>query len=223
MPSTRFVIDIIFIVLVVVAVSITAVTLAKVVTDSFRPYNYAQSTESPELKMTVKDSDANPDANSEPSLTSQRPSADALVIADPDAGPLDHPFAKYIYDSSPIILPITWGAVAGTVIWRGKTRSKWSRQGYDYDTFRLVSKMRGSPTRIKLLNAIRDERKNKLQLAKELDVDWKTVSNHAEMLMQARLIEESGLVGTARYYSITENGKKILSLLAADELEERRE
>lgn len=43
------------------------------------------------------------------------------------------------------------------------------------------------------------------------------------MLLQARLIEESDVIGTARYYSITENGKKVLSLLAADELEEKRE
>ena len=81
--------------------------------------------------------------------------------------------------------------------------------------------MRGSPTRIRLLNAVRDERKKKLQLAKEMDVDWKTANNHTEMLLQARLIEESDVIGTARYYPITENGKKVLSLLAADELEER--
>lgn len=124
---------------------------------------------------------------------------------------------NYICESSPVIPPITWGAVAGAVIWRGRVRSKWSRQGYDYDTFRLISKMRESQTRIKLLNAIRDERKNKLQPAKELDVDWKTIDNHTDLLLQARLIEESAAVGTARYYSITESGKKVLSLLASDE------
>jgi hypothetical protein len=202
---------------VVVAVSITAITLAKIATDSFHTYNSAtqsSGTEKPELKTTVQDSDTNPNVNGDPVITNQL----GLQYADPS--PFDHPLARYIYDSSPIVLPITWGAVAGTIIWRGKTRSKWSRQGYDYDTFRLVSKMRGSPTRIRLLNAVRDERKNKLQRAKALDVDWKTGNNHTEMLLQARLIEESGVVGTARYYSITENGRKILSLLAAEELEE---
>ena len=83
--------------------------------------------------------------------------------------------------------------------------------------------MRGSQTRIKLLNAVRDGRKNKLQLSKEMVVEGKTVDNHAEMLLQARLIEESDVVGTARYYSITENGKRVPSSLAADELQDGKE
>jgi predicted transcriptional regulator len=106
--------------------------------------------------------------------------------------------------------------VAGTLIWRGKVRSTWSKQGYDYDTFKLVTKMRGSPTRIRLLNAINSSSKNKLQLAKELDVDWKTIDNHIEMLLQSRLVEERTVVGTARYYAITHAGMKVLSLLSGD-------
>ncbi|MGI0019806.1 MAG: winged helix-turn-helix domain-containing protein [Nitrososphaera sp.] len=235
MPSSRIVIDIVFIALVIVAVSISAVIIARAMTNtsSTLEENSAAEMESFESKSTgrpgmiITDPDTNSlqDSNQDPSVIEDRLYAaeNFAETAIESSGPLDHPAVSYIYESSPIILPITWGAVAGTVIWRGKVRSKWSRQGYDYDTFRLISKMRGSQTRIKLLNAVRDEHKNKLQLAKELDVDWKTVDNHAEMLVQARLIEESDVVGTARYYSITENGRRVLSLLAADELQDGKE
>ncbi|MEO9295913.1 MAG: hypothetical protein ABI347_09985 [Nitrososphaera sp.] len=53
MPSTRLVIDIVFIILVVVAVSITAITLAKIITDSFHTYDSAMQTA--ESKMVITD------------------------------------------------------------------------------------------------------------------------------------------------------------------------
>jgi predicted transcriptional regulator len=77
--------------------------------------------------------------------------------------------------------------------------------------------MRGSATRQKLLESIRAGRKNKLQLANELGLDWKTVDNHVEMLRNARLVIEDGMEGTARFYSITENGRRVLLLLEQGE------
>jgi DNA-binding MarR family transcriptional regulator len=118
-----------------------------------------------------------------------------------------------IYSSSPFLLPITWGAVAGTLIWRGKVRSAWSRQGYDYDTFKLVARMKGSPTRVKLLTSL-DAPKNRLQLANELDVDWKTIDNHMEVLSTSGLVEEKTIVGTTKYFVLTEHGRRVLLLLA---------
>lgn len=233
MPSSRIVIDIVFVVLVIVAISISAVIIVRAMTNtpaileenSAAEMENLESKSAEEPRMIITDSDENPlpDSNRDPGLVEDQ--FYAVETAKESSNPLDHPAISYIYESSPVILPITWGAVAGTVIWRGKVRSKWSRQGYDYDTFRLISKMRGSRMRIRLLNAVSDGRKNKLQLSKELDVDWKTVDNHAEMLLQARLIQESSVVGTARYYSITENGRRVLSLLAAedDELQDGKE
>jgi predicted transcriptional regulator len=138
---------------------------------------------------------------------------DAEIVEEP----LDHLVPATLQEYAPFILPITWGAVAGTVIWRGRVRSQWSRQGYDYDTFRLVAKMRGSATRQKLLESIRAGKKNKLQLANELGLDWKTVDNHVDMLLNARLVVEDGVEGTARFYSITENGRRVLLLLEQGE------
>jgi predicted transcriptional regulator len=81
--------------------------------------------------------------------------------------------------------------------------------------------MRGSPTRIRLLNAINNSSKNKLQLAKELGVDWKTIDNPIVMLLQSRLVEEKTVVGTSKYYAITHNGAKVLSLLSDDQTTDR--
>jgi DNA-binding transcriptional ArsR family regulator len=129
---------------------------------------------------------------------------------------LSSAFYSPIYESAQYILPITWGAVAGTLIWRGKVRSAWCKQGYDYETFRLVARMRGSPIRVKLLNSAATA-KNRLQLANELHVDWKTIDNHLEILTRNGLVEEKAVMGTTRYYVLTEHGRRILLLLADGE------
>jgi predicted transcriptional regulator len=208
--STKVAIDIVFIVPVIVAIVITAIAVARAMTDSFSvklDSGQAQTNnleQSSELKARLTDPELQ-GKDADFSITTEQ-----LVAPSPT-----EQLTTLIYGSSPVILPITWGAVAGTLIWRGKVRSAWSRQGYDYDMFKLVTKMRGSPMRIRLLNAISSSPKNKLQLAKELDVDWKTINNHIEMLLQSRLVEEKNLVGTTRYYAITHDGVKVLSLVSS--------
>lgn len=217
MLSARLAIDIIFIALVIVAVSITVVVAVRALGDTST--NQAQRTESLQqesntlesLRLELTDPDTDTEETGDQYLEFGRSSAQVA-----GQNPADR-LTSAIYGSWPFILPITWGAVVGTLVWRGKVRSAWSRQGYDYDTFRLVTKMRGSQTRIRLLNALSDP-KNKLQLAKELEVDWKTIDNHMEMLLQSRLVEERTVVGTTRYYAITASGEKVLSLLSGDKV-----
>jgi hypothetical protein len=122
-------------------------------------------------------------------------------------------FFSPIYDSSPYILPITWVAVAGTLIWRGKVRSQWCKQGYDYDTFRLLARMKGSPIRVALLTSVSAAARTRAQMAADLDVDWKTIDNHIDVLARNGLVQEIGAFGTCRYYAMTERGKRVLSLL----------
>lgn len=226
--SARLAIDIVFVVLIILAIAITAIVLAKILTDTFSLNLLGSKGEGISLVITDPDAENQPQAESD---TPPRPTLPSLQDggADGNADPSKlesiedsqylegGQFIEVVYGSSPVILPITWGAVIGAVIWRGKVRSQWSKQGYDYDTFRLVAKMRGSPTRQRLLDSLKDDQKNKLQLAKELGVDWKTIDNHIVMLLEARLVEERNIVGTTRYYSLTENGERVLSLLAASE------
>lgn len=251
----RLAIDIIFVALVVLAISISVIVFVRAISNVTNNAVIVTTTSdgkgpgsTPSVTRTEKSTQtrdgsnssgtfsltiADPDANAGPNSSSdQIPSpqtnnqyggslapvlAGEQLVIDGNNNNRDpaQQVALTIYGSSPYILPITWGAVAGTLIWRGKVRSDWSRQGYDYDTFRLVAKMRGSSTRVKLLNLI-DSPKNKLQLAKELQVDWKTIDNHIATLAKNKLVEEKVIVGAARYYVITENGRKILSLLTED-------
>ncbi|AFU59174.1 MAG: winged helix-turn-helix domain-containing protein [Nitrososphaera sp.] len=219
MLSAKLAIDIIFIGLVVVAILITAIVVAKAMTDKFSIYtNSAQQAQTNNNDNNLEESGDTKVRPTLPHLDAQPKQDQSFELSITDAqtataSPTDQ-IAASIYGSSPIILPITWGTVAGTLIWRGKVRSTWSKQGYDYDTFKLLTRMRGSPMRIRLLNAINSSPKNKLQLAKELDVDWKTIDNHIEMLLHSRLVEERTVVGTARYYAITHDGIKVLSLLS---------
>lgn len=134
------------------------------------------------------------------------PSLESGTIAQSPIGP--------VYEVSPFLLPVTWGAVFGILVWKGRTKSRWTRQGYDYDVFKVVARMRGSPMRIRLLNSITSGPKNKLQLAKELNVDWKTVDDHIKMLQRHRLVRELAQEGNSKYYIISEHGKRVLSLLS---------
>lgn len=190
MLSTRSLIDVVFVGLVVTAMTITTLVMMKVVTDYY--------------------SDDELDGNLDPEFVPD------LLVEPRNGGLVDHPIVNSLYYSSLVILPITWGAVVGALIWRGRIRSQWSKEGYDYDTFKIVARMRGSSTRIKLLNVIISEEKNKHQIAKEIGIDWKTVDNHVKMLMQNRLIEEK-LVDASKYYTITPNGRKVLALLSDGE------
>lgn len=119
-----------------------------------------------------------------------------------------------LYDLSPYLLPITWGGMVGTLVWKGKLRAVWKTQGYDYDTFKMIAKMKGSPTRIKLLNSL-NVPKNKLQLAKELTMDWKAIDNHMKVLQKHNFVEEMTTLGTSTYYIISEKGKNLLKLLSS--------
>jgi DNA-binding transcriptional ArsR family regulator len=118
-----------------------------------------------------------------------------------------------LFQSSPYVMPITWAAIIGALIWRGKIRSQWCKQGYDYDTFRLLARMKGSPIRVALLSSLTDSARTRSQLAEALIVDWKTIDNHIDVLAKNRLVQEIGSYGTSRFFAITEHGRRVLSLL----------
>jgi DNA-binding MarR family transcriptional regulator len=58
--------------------------------------------------------------------------------------------------------------------------------------------------------------RNSPQLANELDIDWKTIDNHIEILTRYGLVEEKMVVGTAKYYIVTKHGRRVLSLLESE-------
>jgi DNA-binding HxlR family transcriptional regulator len=101
-------------------------------------------------------------------------------------------------------------------VWRGRVRARYSEMGFGSDVFELFMKMKGGATRIKVLNTLATP-KDRLQLAEELGVDWKTVDRHVQILHKYGFVTEQAAYGTVRLYQVTPMGKMLLNLF--DDLE----
>lgn len=95
--------------------------------------------------------------------------------------------------------------------WRGQVRQEWIRNGVCCGAYEILVKMKGGPTRIKLLKLLAEPR-NKLQLANESGIDWKAVDRHVERMLQYGLVKVVAVAGTCTVYSITEKGTRALAL-----------
>jgi predicted transcriptional regulator len=107
---------------------------------------------------------------------------------------------------------ISWVLFGATLIWRGHVRSVWGQSRFSYDTFRLLVKMRGAQTRLKLMRSLNPP-KNKLQLATALAINWKAVDKHVQVLEKNGLIQTASTSGTATFYEVTEKGRNLLQVL----------
>ncbi|MDE1841898.1 MAG: hypothetical protein KGI09_08465 [Thaumarchaeota archaeon] len=134
-----------------------------------------------------------------------------IILVSTPKDPLSS-FLVTFYDKSPYIASIMWGLFLFALIYKGKTRSIWKRNGYGYDIFKILAKMRGSHTRIKIMQSLSIP-KNKHQLAEELNFDWKSIDGHIKVLLKHELIQETSVSGTARFFTITNKGLEILQLL----------
>ncbi|MEM2141415.1 MAG: winged helix-turn-helix domain-containing protein [Nitrososphaera sp.] len=117
-----------------------------------------------------------------------------------------------VYDRSLYLASASWIVLVGLAIWKGSTRKLWTMRGYDYDVFKVFARMRGSEARIRILKALQMP-KNRLQIAKELDMHWESIDNHINVLMRYGLVKEMISIGTAKYLTVTDRGKEILQLL----------
>jgi hypothetical protein len=99
--------------------------------------------------------------------------------------------------------------------WRGDTRQKWTVSGMCCGVFDLLVRMKGGPTRIRLLRML-SEPKNKLQLANGVGIDWKAVDRHVQRLLEFSLVDVVAVAGTCKIYLITEKGRRALALLERD-------
>ncbi|MEM2761018.1 MAG: hypothetical protein QXU32_13125 [Nitrososphaerales archaeon] len=132
------------------------------------------------------------------------------IAAEPPPNTPSLVFAMF-YNLSPYFVSIAWALFLLT-LWRGKHRKVWMQKGYGYDAFKIFTKMRGSDTRVKILRNLQIP-KNRLQLAKELDMHWKSIDSHVDLLIKYGLAKEVITFGTAKYLIITDKGKEVLELL----------
>lgn len=129
-----------------------------------------------------------------------------LVMEEPSR----HDFFEWAYQNSPYFATLVWIVFGLTLIWKGKTRTVWRK--YGYDMFRLLVKMRGGNTRIRILHSLSIP-KTRLQLANELGLDWKAISRHIDVLNSHNLVKEVVKIRNAKYVIRTHQSEELLELL----------
>jgi len=118
-----------------------------------------------------------------------------------------------LMNASSYVAAVAWGGLAAALAYKGIVRSVWSKSMFDYSIFKLLVKMRGSGTRMRILQTL-EKPMNRQQLANELRLDWKAVDRHIEIQLAYGLIKEvSEGNGRVKHYILTEEGKHVLELL----------
>jgi DNA-binding HxlR family transcriptional regulator len=115
--------------------------------------------------------------------------------------------------------PASWLILGiGVWVWRGKARILFQNAGFDKDVFRLLLRTKGGNSRTKLLKALLSP-KDRMQLSKEVGIDWKAVDRHLKVLQEFGLIyEQVNSKTNARLFAITKVGELLLNIL--DKIEE---
>lgn len=72
--------------------------------------------------------------------------------------------------------------------------------------------MKGGRNRVMLLKDL-DRPKDRLQLARDLDLDWKTVEHHVNVLLVNGLIDENAVYGNVKTFELTATGRNVLRVL----------
>jgi len=132
------------------------------------------------------------------------------------AGSSGESLLREVQGTSLLLAPVSWVLLGGAWVWRGRVRARYSEMGFGSDVFELFMKMKGGATRIKVLNMLSTP-KDRLQLAQEMGVDWKTVDRHVQILSKYGFVSEQAAYGTVRLYEVTPMGKMLLNLF--DDLE----
>lgn len=118
---------------------------------------------------------------------------------------------EFVYSNS-LLLGITPLGLLGALIWRGTISRTWLVSGFSYHHFELMVKMRGSKTRLEILRAL-DMPKTRQMIAEEVNMDWKAVDRHVEVLLKNYLVKEVCSFARVSYYVRSEKGDRLLDLL----------
>ena len=122
------------------------------------------------------------------------------------------PAFQFLLANSPALSTASWALVGGVWIWRGRMKSRWEGLGFDSGIFDLFIRMKGAKTRLNLLDSL-SMPKDRLQLARELGLDWKAVDYHIVLLNRYGLVHEDHAFGNVKMYRLTKQGEVLLQLL----------
>jgi len=84
--------------------------------------------------------------------------------------------------------------------------------GFDGDVYNLMIGMRGSSSRLALLESMETPR-HRLELSEITGIDWKEVDRQVAVLEKFGLVKVHAQSGTMRLFQITEQGKVIIKLV----------
>ena len=108
----------------------------------------------------------------------------------------------------------SWTFIAATLGFKGIVKHLWCRSKLDYEVFKLLVRMRGSPTRVRILRLL-EKPMNRLMLARELGLDWKAVDRHMKLLEEYALIQKVNVEKRrGQLYTLTDKGRTALELLS---------
>lgn len=123
-------------------------------------------------------------------------------------------FATNFENLSYFIAPASWFFVGfGVWVWKGKARTLFRDAGFDKDVFRLLVRTKGGKSRVRLLKTLMLP-KDRMELSKELGLDWKAVDRHLRVLQEFGLIQEVVNIQTStRLFGLTKVGEILLNVL----------
>ena len=112
---------------------------------------------------------------------------------------------------------MSWGCIGALWMWRGRVRRRWTQLGFNRDSFKLLVRMRGGETRLRMLKSL-SLPKDRNQLASELGMDWKGIDRHTKILSKYGLLEKEAAYGKVVMFKLTTAGRSLVQLL--EELEQ---
>lgn len=107
----------------------------------------------------------------------------------------------------------SWIFIAAALAFKGVVKHFWCRSKLDYEVFKLLVKMRGSSTRLRIVRLL-EKPMNRHMIAKELKLDWKAIDRHMKILEEYGLIQKVNIEKRrSELYILTDKGKTPLELL----------
>jgi hypothetical protein len=114
---------------------------------------------------------------------------------------------------------VGWAAV-GLVVFQGRVsgyqrsrvRGIFSKRGFGTDVFDLMMGMRGSVSRVSLLQNMESPR-HRLELSELTGIDWKEVDRQLSVLEKYGFVKVYAQSGNVKLYRSTEQGKLLLKLV----------